>query len=514
MDKVDVYIDNIFENVKFDNDQKEVIKDNSQNLMVVAGAGCGKTTTISAKVKYLVDIVGIKPEEILMLSLTNKAVTELKENINIKLGLDANICTFHKLAYDLLKKEKLNLKILSRQDSVVYKFVKKERLTSEVIKILKKDRVFYEQEKRSLDVYTNLSYFVCSIINLIRVNGYDIDKIYLDNKNDNRVLEYIKIINDKYKAYKKENNYLDFEDLIIEASKLKAVPKYKYIFVDEYQDISMNRFFLLNKLIKLTKAKCVVVGDDYQSIFAFSGAKVDLFLKFKDMMNAKILKIVKTYRNSQNLINLAGNFININPGQIKKSLMSDKILVKPVVVYGYRDNIIDVFEEILDRISSEGKKKIVVLGRYNSDIKKLECRDLIIKNSRIIYRKNKKLEIDFLTIHASKGLGFEEVVLLNFENANLGFPSKVENISIIDKIFGYDKISLLEEERRLFYVALTRTKNRVHIITKIGSESDFLDDIVNDEEVEIKYKYRKKVHKKSWTRPTLLTRIKKYHHNS
>jgi len=232
------------------------------------------------------------------------------------------------------------------------------------------------------------------------------------------------------------------------------------------------------------------------------------------MMNAKILKIVKTYRNSQNLINLADNFININPGQIKKSLASDKVLEKPVVVYGYKDNIIEVFKKILNNASSEGKKRIAVLGRYNSDIRKLESGDFIIKNNKIIYRKNKKLEIDFLTIHASKGLGFEEVVLLNFENTNLGFPSRVENISIIDKIFNYDKKSLLEEERRLFYVALTRTKNRVHIITKMGSESEFLDAIVDNKAVEIKYKYRKKVHKKSWLRPTLLTRIKKYHHSS
>lgn len=514
MDKVDVYIDNIFENVRFDNDQKEVIKDNSQNLMVVAGAGCGKTTTISAKVKYLIDVKKVKAEDILMLSLTNKAVAELKNNINIEFGLNVNICTFHKLAYDLLKKEKSNLKILSRQDSIIYKFVKNEKKTNEIIRILKKDRVFYEHQKRSLDVYSNLSYFVCSIINLARINNYNINEIILKNENDNKVLEYIKNINKKYIILKRKSNYLDFEDLIIEASKLNKIYRYKYVFVDEYQDISMNRFSLLSRVIELTNAKCVVVGDDYQSIFAFSGAKVDLFLKFKEMMNAKILKIVKTYRNSQNLINLADNFININPGQIKKSLVSDKVLEKPVVVYGYKDNIIEAFEEILNKVSSEGKKRIAVLGRYNSDIRKLEAGDFIIKNSKIIYRKNKKLEIDFLTIHASKGLGFEEVVLLNFENTNLGFPSRVENISIIDKIFNYDKKSLLEEERRLFYVALTRTKNRVHIITKIGSESEFLDAIVDNKAVEIKYKYRKKVNKKSWFRPTLLTRIKKYHHSS
>ncbi len=270
MDKVDVYIDNIFKNVRFDNDQKEVIKDNSQNLMVVAGAGCGKTTTISAKVKYLIDVKKIKAEDILMLSLTNKAVAELKNNINIELGLNVNICTFHKLAYDLLKKEKSNLKILSRQDSVIYKFVKNEKMTNEIIRILKKDRVFYEQQKRSLDVYSNLSYFVCSIINLARVNKYNINEIILKNENDNKVLEYIKNINEKYIVFKKESNYLDFEDLIIEASKLNKIYKYKYVFVDEYQDISMNRFSLLSRLIELTNAKCVVVGDDYQSIFALS----------------------------------------------------------------------------------------------------------------------------------------------------------------------------------------------------------------------------------------------------
>ena len=126
-----LYIDKMFkevdENIVLDDEQKEVVLDESQNLIVIAGAGTGKTTTISAKVKYLVDVKKIKPEEILIISFTNKAITELKNRINIEFKIPAVISTFHKLAYDMIKEEDQRYKILMRP--IFYKYAKESILS-------------------------------------------------------------------------------------------------------------------------------------------------------------------------------------------------------------------------------------------------------------------------------------------------------------------------------------------------------------------------------------------------
>ena len=113
---------NVDKNIKLDTDQINIVKDNSNVLMVVAGAGSGKTTTITAKVKYLVEIKKISPEEILVISYTNKAVNELSDYINNKFNLDIHICTFHKFAYDILK-EISNIKLINNKDKIIKKLV-------------------------------------------------------------------------------------------------------------------------------------------------------------------------------------------------------------------------------------------------------------------------------------------------------------------------------------------------------------------------------------------------------
>ena len=111
---------------------------------------------------------------------------------------------------------------------------------------------------------------------------------------------------------------------------------FKYIIVDEYQDISRQRFDLTKALSEVTDAKIIAVGDDWQSIYAFSGSDITLFTKFAEKMGyAKMLKIVRTYRNSQEVIDIAGNFIQKNSAQIKKQLISPKTIEDPVIIYTY-----------------------------------------------------------------------------------------------------------------------------------------------------------------------------------
>ena len=134
----------------------------------------------------------------------------------------------------------------------------------------------------------------------------------------------------EYEKWLKENKAVDFEDMINESARIlnevmemKQKLHFKYVIVDEYQDISRQRFDLTKALSEVTDAKIIAVGDDWQSIYAFSGSDITLFTKFEEKMGyAKMLKIVHTYRNSQDVIDIAGNFIQKNKEQIEKQLIS------------------------------------------------------------------------------------------------------------------------------------------------------------------------------------------------
>ena len=168
----------------------------------------------------------------------------------------------------------------------------------------------------------------------------------------------------------------DAEEMLREMSSSDYKPSYKYIIIDEFQDIARQRFNLTKTLADVTGAKVVAVGDDWQSIFAFAGSDITLFQKFLELMGAgKEMQITRTYRNSQELIDIAGGFVQKNPSQIKKRLISPKRLENPIVVECFQDkpnyfrNWTKKIEEVIDKIVAEfgTRTSILVIGRYNFD---------------------------------------------------------------------------------------------------------------------------------------------------
>ena len=226
---------------------------------------------------------------------------------------------------------------------------------------LKKAGISFEH-KQDQEIYKTLlqnmedKYFnkfiqlICVFISRFKTNNFTLSKFdeWKITLKDERTKLFVGIAYQCYLAYTNElknRNSIDFEDMINNAanildSKIKNKENlpYDYIFVDEYQDISMQRFDLCEKLSKCSQAKIIAVGDDWQSIFKFSGARIDLFTKFKEMMGyANVLKIVKTYRNAKELIDIAGGFVMTNDKQIKKELKSDKSISDPVILMSYND---------------------------------------------------------------------------------------------------------------------------------------------------------------------------------
>jgi DNA helicase-4 len=271
---------------------------------------------------------------------------------------------------------------------------------------------------------------------------------------------------------------------------------YNYIIIDEYQDISMQRYNLTKRISDLFEAKIMAVGDDWQSIFGFAGSEISLFTEFSKYLDgAKKIPIVNTYRNSQELIDIAGEFIQKNKHQIEKQLKSIKHLINPVEIYVYDDTkpfVADytkpiAISNIIEQIYSDNPEgTILLMGRYKNDINTIIKSDMFAKENKekIICKQVPNANIEFLTIHSSKGLGYDNCILINASNEQYGFPSLIEDEPIIKLIKPkFNEEIDYPEERRLFYVALTRTKNKLYVVSPVSHVSSFVKEIKDYENV-------------------------------
>ena len=261
--------------------------------------------------------------------------------------------------------------------------------------------------------------------------------------------------------------------MIEEAKMLEVYKKhYKYLLIDEYQDISNQRLELILKYKKSENCKLVCVGDDWQTIYSFASSNIDNILNFESYFNdCQILKIVKTYRNSQELIDIAGTFVMKNSKQIKKKLKSNKKLQNPLVFLNYRTKeelIKQLVQEINKIILIKNDSKIAFLLRYKNDLKNIvDDKNFKLKNNQLYFHDK---EIFYFTIHTSKGLGFDQVFIINNQKGYYGFPPKRPEKKLFKMENSY------YEERRLFYVALTRTKNKIYLLVPRKS-SEFIKEI-------------------------------------
>lgn len=695
------YLDEILRkcdpNISLDEEQRTVILSEEDHTLVIAGAGAGKTTTVAAKVRYLVEKKSIKPEEILVISFTNKAVNELKERINKTLAIPCPISTFHSVGYAILRKNEedkrriigggymynvindyLKAKVLNNHDIVeklilffgsyfsapydgddltqFFQFVstadyttlksncndyiqkiidrktqKIQTLRDETVRSMEEVRIAnflylnnieYEYEpvyqyhildankpytpdfkiwqgdkisyvehfgitedgrnsrysdaeltkyksrindkvllhrKHHTDlIYTfsifndgrdllehlkeqllargyalnvkpveeiyrkilgtaegkyiaRLTFLICNFINNFKTQGYkteQFDKFACETKNvrTKLFLDICRLCYLEYQQSLEETRSIDFEDMINESAEMirrKKISKehlnFKYIIVDEYQDISRQRYNLVKELSELCEAKIVAVGDDWQSIYAFSGSVLPLFTRFcNEVGYGQELKITRTYRNAQELIDIAGTFVQQNATQIRKRLISPKRIENPVIIYTYSEEkdskekvqggvyhnmaiaINQAIEEILK--DSKDKASILFLGRYGFDMRNLSKSEEFRYDEKTgkIYSATygKRVELNYMTAHSSKGLSADNVIIINAVDSIFGFPSKIEDDPVLRLVVSNDDSYNYAEERRLFYVALTRTKNRVYIITPQKRPSVFIKELL------------------------------------
>ena len=482
----DLKILNKINGYPLDENQSRVVLSNDLATLVIAGAGSGKSLTIIGKIVYLVKVCNINPNDILCISFTNDATINLKNNIKKNYNFDIDIYTFHKLSLSILKSH--NIKYTIAKEDLLTDII--EIFFNEVIptnKIYQK-AIYYILGKTSNEKeILNLKRLITTFINLYKSNNYPITyylSILKKIKFTFNLKEYIKnkylilLIFNIHIMYQDELNKessLDFNDMINKTvevlDNLSLKKKWKYIIVDEYQDTSLTKFNLIKKIIDICNANFLAVGDDFQSIYRFTGCNLHIFLNFTKYFNySKIMPIINTYRNPQELINIAGKFIMKNKYQQKKRLVSNKRLSNPVIIY-YSNNKVSLLKEILTTIES---KDIMVLGRNNKDI--LKYIDNTYKQDNDIYTYQ-NTSFRYLTIHKSKGLESENIILINMEDKLLGLPTKIKDEKILRYVNNTKDYYPYEEERRLFYVALTRTKNKTYIISPYKNESIFIKEI-------------------------------------
>lgn len=415
------------------------------------------------------------------------------------------------------------------------------------------------------DSLNDFKKMINSYMSLFNGENYDVSQIDVMIENEQkslndiyavRRLQFLKVFRDYYQYYSKakvELHKIDFDDMIslsssfINRGKSEKVNRLKYIIVDEYQDVSGSKVKYLKSIIEQSNAKIFAVGDDWQSIYGFSGSDVGYFTKFSESFGfTEICRIENTYRNSQELIDIAGSFVMANPSQLKKQLKSSKRYNNPVSDNGYsvldrktlKQYEVEIMKNfhgevtleqigeiigskfisisnteptkistsialdiiryagfrteitnILNEIASKGNNNVLLIGRTNYETNFISdglLPGFTIKTSKDGIRvlsdnpKHARLKITYITAHKSKGLEADAVIVMGLENKTTGFPNKIVDDDIFKTIKRHDEDYQYAEERRLFYVALTRTRGKTYLMYNQSNPSIFLEEIFGD----------------------------------
>ncbi len=352
---------------------------------------------------------------------------------------------------------------------------------------------------------------VVTFVTLVKSSCKSVKDVLKQAKNadDERSVFIIKnIFQPVYERYinaLSDSNQIDFTDAILQATEICRTShpvEYDYIIVDEFQDISVDRYNFLKVLREGNPpAKLYCVGDDWQSIYRFSGSDMALFNQFPEYFGAtEINKIETTYRFGEPLVSLSSNFIQRNKAQIQKNIHSFSSEMRTELefyVYDRRDYC-NTIGQLVASIPSD--KSIFLLGRYSFDDYYLSFMYQSIKEANRFYYVIGGRKIEFLTVHKSKGLEADYVILLQCNKDTYGFPSQVSDDPVLNYVLTKSDQFPYGEERRLFYVAITRAKIKTLVLYDKRFPSVFVDEFLHPEKVSEESYVKHPNANKRWTR--------------
>ena len=259
--------------------------------------------------------------------------------------------------------------------------------------------------------------------------------------------------------------------------------RYKYILVDEFQDISQSRYkFLKSLLDQDVECKLFCVGDDWQSIYRFAGSDLSIMTDFERHFGFnEILYLDETFRNNDSISDFSSSFIMKNPSQYRKKIRARPVDYQAVSVVWYDDlnqGILDTIQ-MIDSIE-DSPAKLLVLGRYNQEFYK--DLDRSIFQRPLDDQPTSTLDIKYLTIHGSKGREADYVILIGLRSDTYGFPCEIEDDPVLKLVLSQEDVFPNAEERRLFYVGVTRAKKMVFLLADRSAISSFISETLQDSE--------------------------------
>jgi len=324
---------------------------------------------------------------------------------------------------------------------------------------------------------------MATFINHVRSNKHSFDTLRERATRDERSQLFIDIAEptlERYEQVKKEKGVIDFNDMIELATNYvnsgKYRSPYKFILADEFQDISVARAELIQALLKQKDDYVLTaVGDDWQSINRFAGSDISIFRDFSEFFGySEVVKLDYSFRYSDKISAVSQRFVETNPSQIKKEIKTlVKAVEKPVLLFWDVNDIHKTVDNILRRITEKQEDaSVLILARYKFKL---------LENFKTLQDKHTSLSIRQMTVHGSKGLEADFVIILGLEGGKYGFPSNIEDDPVIDLVLSDGEEFEQAEERRLFYVALTRAKKTIFILGDQSNASPFSKEILSDQ---------------------------------
>lgn len=411
--------------------QKSAITHVNGPMMVLAGPGSGKTYVITERIRYLIEEAHIHPEHILVITFTNAAAVQMEKRFQKRIGSEqVPVCfgTFHAVYFHILQKHTAYRAkdILQQEDQ--YRFLR------EIIKEQKLE-VAYPTEWMS-DILSQISCI----------------------KNQTTVRTKAEYLDSVYPAYMNKcqhANKLDFDDMLILCYKLLKSREeilhywqkvYRYFLIDEFQDINCIQYEII-QMLSAPERNLFIVGDDDQSIYGFRGARPEIMLHFeKDYKECQRVILNMNYRSHSEIVKLAHNLIRHNKKRFQKKLLSHKGSGGTVIYKQYAN-----LEQEITAVKKEIENSNAIDDKYN-DVAILYRTGISERLLMKMFRDEIERGLTLSTIHAAKGLEYDVVFILDIIKGNI--PHRKAK-----------KKQEIEEERRLFYVAITRAKRKIYLFS-------------------------------------------------
>lgn len=487
-------MENLFANLN--EQQQEAVRTIDGPVLILAGAGSGKTTVLVNRIAYMISEGGIYPSKILTVTFTNKAAKEMKQRVSLKIGDESQymwIGTFHSTCVRILRTciDRLGYE----GDFVIYDTADSKTVMKECLK------------EENLD---EKNYPVRAVLSVISKAKDDLqspeifESVY---KNDYRMSVIAKLYN-RYQRKLKSNNALDFDDIVLNTVRVLSEnpevlerwqEKFRYIMVDEYQDTNNAQYMLISLLAGKYRNLCVV-GDDDQSIYKFRGANIRNILDFeREFPDALVIKLEQNYRSTQNILDAANFVIANNKGRKGKALWTDKgdgEKIKMYTAYNEHDEGRYIASKISEYQKEGGKfSDCAILYRTNAQSRVLE--EMLIKEAvpyrvlaglRFYDRKEIKDIVAYLRVIHNPNDDISVKRIINEPKRKIGLATmdKVQHIADIEE---KSVFSIIAEADK--YADLTRAASKLKMFAALIMDlieasnkgmrlTDFVAKVMND----------------------------------